>query len=214
VTENGFTLLACCGHTHTAVDSAIALRTEQGWSTGEARSRISAIHLALYGPGYAIVREPNPRTPYQAKFSIAYCVAAGLMEGRVGLEQFDDARFSIAGVIDAGIASLLERTTVVVDGALSERYPERWPSRMILTMRDGTVLEREADFPLGHPENPVPDSVLKSKARDLLEPRFGERVSSRVVALVDRLAAIEDIAVEMSVLMSGATEQPCSDDPA
>ncbi len=29
-----------------------------------------------------------PRTPYQAKFSIAYCVAAALAEGRVGLEQF------------------------------------------------------------------------------------------------------------------------------
>ena len=56
----------------------------------------------------------NPRTPYQAKFSIAYCVAAALMEGAVGLAQFMPERFGPEGVREPEIAALLARTQVAV----------------------------------------------------------------------------------------------------
>lgn len=201
VTENGFKLLACCGHTHTAVDSAIAIRDEQGWHNGEVIDRISAIEIALYGPGYAIVSEPDPHTPYQAKFSIAYCVAAGLLEGRVGLEQFEAGRFASAGTVEPGIAKLLSRTTVTVDDDLSARYPACWPSRLTVRFADGSVIEREVDFPLGHPENPVPDTVLEAKALDLLTPRFGRSLGDAVIDLVHRIDAIDDISATMRRLM-------------
>ena len=203
VLENGYKLHACCGHTHTAVDSAISIRAERGWLTGEAVAHISSIEIALYGPGFEIVREPTPRTPYQAKFSITYCVAAGLSEGLVGLEQFDSNRFSTDGVVEPVLAALLERTTVTVDDALSERYPERWPSRLTVVLTDGSTIARDADFPLGHPEYPVPNSVLESKARNLIEPRFSHELADRVIAIVSRLDKIEDIAIEMRQLAVG-----------
>src|SRR4051812_19401798 len=79
IRENCFKMHSCCGHTHTAIDTALEFRPARP---------IAAIHIATYGPGFEIVKEMNPRSPYQAKFSIAYCVAAALTEGRVSLDQF------------------------------------------------------------------------------------------------------------------------------
>lgn len=196
VVENGYKLHACCGHTHTAVDSAIALRQERALALDE----IASIRIALYGPGYEIVNEPNPRTPYQAKFSIAYCVAAGLAEGAVGLEQFDADRFGPGGVVEPAIAALLARSTVEVDERLTARYPERWPSRLTVTLRDGTLLEREADVPLGHAENPVPPATLERKTRDLIASRFDRDLAGRAVTFVHALESAPDMAAAMMEL--------------
>jgi len=57
------------GHTHTAIDVALDLR-------GAAAGRIADVLIETYGPGFEIVKEMNPRSPYQAKFSLAYCVSA------------------------------------------------------------------------------------------------------------------------------------------
>src|SRR5688572_31481265 len=94
IRENGYKLHACCGHTHSAIDLAIALRTRAGLSDGDAAA-VESIEIDTYGPGHEIVRESRPRTPYQAKFSLAYCVAVALLEGRAGLEQFSGDRFGV-----------------------------------------------------------------------------------------------------------------------
>lgn len=193
VVENGYKLHSCCGHTHTAVDSAIAFQQERELQVED----IASIRIALYGPGYEIVKEPEPRTPYQAKFSIAYCVAAALSEGKVGLEQFDEERFSPDGVVAPAIATLLARTTVEVDAELTARYPERWPSRLKIAFNDGTLLEREADYPLGHAENPVPLSTLERKAHDLIAPRFDGDFADHAIALVHTLEDAPDMAAAM-----------------
>ena len=52
----------------------------------------------------------NPRSPYQAKFSLAYCVAVALLEGAVDLAQFAPERFGPDGVRVPAIAALLSRT--------------------------------------------------------------------------------------------------------
>src|SRR5216683_1427297 len=108
IIENCYKMHSCCGHTHTAIDVALDLRAQ-------AIGKIAEVHIETYGPGFEIVKEMNPRTSYQAKFSLAYCVAAGLIEGRVGLDQFSPERFGPDGVRDTSIAALLRRTRVTVE---------------------------------------------------------------------------------------------------
>jgi 2-methylcitrate dehydratase PrpD len=201
IRENCYKLHACCGHTHTAIDTALDLRARLGWSGPEAAVAIESIQVATYGPGYEIVREPNPRTPYQAKFSLAYCVAAALRDGRVGLEQFAAERFGAAGVVDPGFATLLARTRIEVDPELTARYPDRWPARLTISLADGRIVSGDADYPRGNPENPVPLELLQAKARDLIAPRYDSALAGRVVAAVGRLEEFED----MAALMRGIT---------
>src|SRR5687768_310047 len=98
IQENCYKLHACCGHTHSAIDLAIELRAKAGLSERDAVERVHAIDVETYGPGFEIVKESRPRTPYQAKFSMSYCVAVALVEGRAGLEQFAADRFGSDGV--------------------------------------------------------------------------------------------------------------------
>lgn len=179
ISENCFKLHSCCGHTHTAIDTALQLRTPG----------IAAIRIETYGPGFEIVKEMRPRTPYQAQFSIAYCVAAALAEGKVGLDQFSPARLS-----SPAIADLLSRTSVDVAADLTAKYPAAWPARLTITLENGELLRGAADYPRGNPENPVSTADLQTKFRELIEPRFSPAAAARALNAIDNLHDCPDMA--------------------
>jgi 2-methylcitrate dehydratase PrpD len=193
ISENCFKLHSCCGHTHTAIDVALELRARREWPAADALRRIRAIQILSYGPGIEIVKEPNPRTPYQAKFSIAYCVAAALLEGKVGLEQFAPERFGADGVRDVRIAALLQRTLITVDDNLTAKYPSAWPARVSVVLDDATVLSGTADYPRGNPENPVTTATLEEKFTSLVESRVGPDVACRALAAAKSVGSCRDV---------------------
>ena len=191
--ENGYKLHACCGHTHSAIDLAIVLRERGGLSEADAASRIESIEVDTYGPGYDIVKEAHPRTPYQAKFSMAYCVAVALLEGRVGLGQFAGDRFGSDGVHPPVLASLLERTHVRVADDLTVKYPAAWPARVTITCRDGTRMCDASDYPRGNPENPIDRRELEEKFAALVAPRLGVNRAALAIGAVRGLAVTDDL---------------------
>jgi 2-methylcitrate dehydratase PrpD len=194
IVENCYKLHSCCGHTHSAIDVATDMRADREWSANDAVNAIEAIEIETYGPGFEIVKEMNPRTPYQAKFSIAYGVAVALLEGMAGLEQFASDRFNDDGVGDRDIAALLARTRVTVASDLTAKYPAAWPTRVMLRLRDGGVLVAASDFPRGNPENPVSTDVLEEKFRALVSPRLGSDVAERAIDAVRGVNDCEDMA--------------------
>jgi 2-methylcitrate dehydratase PrpD len=187
IAETCYKVHSCCAHTHTAVDVALSLRSS-------ANSGIDEIRIETYGPGNAIAGETNPRTAYLAQFSISYCVAAALLEGRVGLAQFVPERFGPAGVGHPPIAALLSRTRVTVADDLTARYPGAWPTRVEIALSDGSVLRGASDYPRGNPENPVSMRELEDKFRELVVPRFGASVADRAIAAVASLESCDDMA--------------------
>ena len=192
--ENGYKLYSCCGHTHTAVDCALEIRSRVKWTQGEVLDRIGAVEIETYGPGYEIVKQLSPRTPYQAKFSLAYCVAAALAEGRLGLEQFDAARFGPDGVRDPALFELLRRTRVVVADDLTAKYPAAWPVRLTLKLRDGTSERGASDYPRGNAENPVSTEELEQKFAALVGSRFGADVARSGLAALHSMERCVDMA--------------------
>jgi 2-methylcitrate dehydratase PrpD len=195
ISENCFKMHSCCAHTHSAVDVALDLRTQIG------SGQIAEVRVETYGPGYEIVKEPNPSSPYRAQFSIAYCVAAALTEGRLGLDQFSPDRFSESGVRTESIASLLNRTRVSVRDDLSAKYPAAWPTRVEIELEHGETLRGAADFPRGNPENPVTDCELEQKFTDLVSLRLGSSIAKRGIELVDTLTTCIDMATHFRDLL-------------
>jgi 2-methylcitrate dehydratase PrpD len=194
ISENCYKIWSCCGHTHSAVDVAVQLRRERGWTGNAARNQLRAVHIETYGPGFAIVKQMNPGTPYQAKFSIAYCVAAGLLYGGATLDAFSDDHFADGELVDADIAALLSKTTVVVADDLTAKYPAAWPTRVTFTLADGSTITRASDFPVGNPENPVSTEQLEEKFTALVAPRLGESVAARALDAVRSLESASDVA--------------------
>jgi 2-methylcitrate dehydratase PrpD len=154
---------------------------------------IASIDLETYGAGYEIVKDPAPATPYRAQFSLAYCVAAALVEGAVGLEQFASHRFSDDGVVDPNIAALLPRVHSSVRDDLTNGYPARWPTHVTVTLKDGTVERGMNDYPRGNPENPVSTADLEAKFFDLVRPRYDEAFAARALDAVRSLTDAADV---------------------
>ena len=186
IAENCYKLHSCCGHTHTAVDVAIEFGGT-GVPPGDRPGGLSHILIETYGPGFEIVKEMAPRTPYQAKFSIGYCVAVALLDGKVGLEQFSPERLR-----DPAIADLLGRIQVVVADDLSAKYPSAWPTRVTITLSNGETVTSASDYPRGNPENPVSTAQLEDKFRSLVVPRFGAAAAQRAIEAVQSLETRDD----------------------
>src|SRR5687768_15666227 len=193
IAENAYKLHACCGHTHSAIDLAIALSSRCAWSPAETLARVAEVEVETYGPGYEIVKDANPRSPYQGKFSMAYCVAAGLLEGHVGLEQFTAERFCADGVREPAIAAMLPRIRVTVAADLTAKYPAAWPARVTLTLADGSRLCDASDYPRGNPENPISTEALEEKLVALVAPRFGQECAEAALAAIAALPDSPDM---------------------
>jgi len=204
--ENGYKLYSCCAHTHTAVDCALDVRGRRRWSSNDVLREVGGVTIETYGPGYEIVKEMNPRTPYQAKFSLAYCVAAALLEGALGLEQFGEERFGSDGVREAAIADLLGRVNVTVAADLTAKYPSAWPVRLTISLNDGATERAASEHPRGNPENPVSTGELERKFSTLVTARFGDDVARSALAALhslDRCADVADLFASFGGITSG-----------
>ena len=199
--ENGYKLYSCCGHTHTAVDCALEIRARRRWSKDDVLREVGAIAIETYGPGYEIVKEMNPRTPYQAKFSLAYCVAAALLEGALGLEEFSEDRFPSTalgagggdGIRDRAIAELLRRVRVSVADDLTAKYPASWPVRLAVETTNGVECA-SSEFPKGHPEHPVSIAELEQKFTALVASRFGRQTAQAMLGALHSIGDCGDMA--------------------
>lgn len=133
-----------CGSTHCGAEAAIRIHA---LLDGDAIARVRVGTNTMCEPVLVFHR---PQTPLQGKFSMEYCVARGLLHGRLGLPDFTDA-----AIADPTTRALMERITLEVDdrvrdssehgavvtvetagGARHEELvelaagkPARWPSR-------------------------------------------------------------------------------------
>jgi 2-methylcitrate dehydratase PrpD len=189
ISENCFKLHACCGHTHSAIDLALEFLAERGWSAAEVLDEVAGIHIETYGPGYEIVKNCAPATPYQAKFSIAWCVSSALC----GPLCFD--------VSAPDVHELLSRTKVTVADDLTAKYPAAWPARLTIALRDGSTSTRSADFPRGNPENPISTADLENKFRAMVAPIHGSTAAERALAVCHSLESCADMAEAFSHLL-------------
>jgi 2-methylcitrate dehydratase PrpD len=176
ITGVSFKVHASCRHTHPAVDAALALRARAGFDPAD----IERIHVRIYRAALGLLESVEPVTPYAAKFSLPFCVAAALRFGELGL-----ARFTDETVADAETLALAARVTFEPDPALDALYPAAWPSIVEATFHDGTMVVERVDHPRGDPETDVTDAELVEKfvmlTGGLLEEPAARRLGGAVL---------------------------------
>ncbi|AQZ70330.1 2-methylcitrate dehydratase [[Actinomadura] parvosata subsp. kistnae] len=146
--------------THPLVDCALALRRD-----GLDPARIVEVEAGVAGPVLRTIAEPwqdkaRPRSPYHAKFSGPYTLAAALLGGGglgLALDDFaalDPARLELAG-----------RVRCVADERASRIFPRAFAAVVRVRLRDGSTLEHRVDSSRGGPEHPLSAAELEAKFR-------------------------------------------------
>src|SRR5207248_7866030 len=109
-------------HSQSAIDAALTLREQ----IGDPRE-ISAIRIHSFDAAVDIIGSEaekwRPTTRETADHSMPYCVAAALLNGAVGLDQFEPQR-----IIRKDIQDFMQKIAVIRDPELTERYPEGIPN--------------------------------------------------------------------------------------
>lgn len=178
--DNAFKKHASCRHTHSAIDAALQVRDETSLDV----DAIDEISVHVYPAADDLLRHIEPTTPYAAKFSLPYTVAAAVCRGHVGLSDFVDL-----GAADIG--SVIPKIRVVRDDALGNEYPTKWPSTVEIRFHDGTTAGARVDYPRGDARNPLTNDELEEKFRTLTAGVLESGQQDHLVAASMDLEAIE-----------------------
>ncbi|MBI5876544.1 MAG: MmgE/PrpD family protein [Chloroflexi bacterium] len=153
---------ASCRHTHPAIDAALAIRAQM--ADHVAAADVARIEVETYQAALDLCNNAAPRTPYQAKFSLHYCIASALARGHAGLGDFRPER-----IADPALAHLLAATRVQLNPAFEALYPQQWPSNVTVAFAGGRVISQTINTPKGDPENALSQGELEIKFAQMLD---------------------------------------------
>jgi 2-methylcitrate dehydratase PrpD len=144
----------CVYSVHGAIDAAIALRARE---TLDADS-IAAVTVRMHRRRL-LPHVRNPATSaLNAKFSMPYAVARGLVTGAVTLAHFEDDALH-----DPRVMRVMDVIGVDEHSDDSNDYG----AEIVVVLRDGATLTASVAAPLGRgPEAPLPDGMLRAKYAD------------------------------------------------
>ncbi|HLW96027.1 MAG TPA: MmgE/PrpD family protein, partial [Solirubrobacteraceae bacterium] len=148
-----------CHYVHASLDSLAALVEREGLVATD----VASITAFTDATGLALVLEPaadklRPRTVYDAKFSLPFCLASLLVHGSVDVTSFTDAAIADPAVLE--LATLVSGEQRAY--ALS---PDAFPGGVRVRTRDGRTLEHELRHQRGGAEFPMSTHDIVEKYR-------------------------------------------------
>ena len=178
-----------CHFVHAVADAAIALR-QQGVQPADIE-RIDALLPAGMMPVVCdpIAAKRRPSTDYEAKFSVPYAVASGLLRGKVGLKELLPEAFN-----DPAARSLMDRVHCQPDPAST--FPRHYSGELQLTMKNGQRLVLREAVNRGHPERPLSNAEIRAKFIDNASLSFPAGHAQAVQTAMLGLAQGDAVALE------------------
>ena len=177
---------AMCHFVHAATDAAIHLHR-----AGVDAAAIRDVEVLVPLAAVPLVCEPaarkrRPQNDYDAKFSLPYAVASGLLHGKLGLQELEPAAF-----LGDDVHALMERVRYVVDPAST--FPRHYSGEVRVTLGDGTRASHREAVNRGHPDRPLTNAEVGAKFIDNATLHFAASHASAVRSTVLELDALESM---------------------
>lgn len=128
----------------------------------------------------------RPTNELQAKFSMEFCMAILLIEGKAGLAEFTDEV-----VNRADVKAMIERIDFVVDDEAEAAGYDKMTTLIAITMKDGRTISGRADFGKGSPANPMSYDEVSDKFRETAG--FGGLAGDRIADVIAMVRDLESL---------------------
>jgi 2-methylcitrate dehydratase PrpD len=130
----------------------------------------------------------RPKTGLEAKFSMEYCLAILLLEGKAGLGEFSDKV-----VQRADVQEMIGRVNFYVDPEAESAGYDKMTSLLKIHLKDGRVITGRAEFGKGSPANPMTFEEAAAKFRGCAEfAEWPKAKTEKIIAFVKSLDAAPD----------------------
>jgi 2-methylcitrate dehydratase PrpD len=138
----------------------------------------------------------RPTNELQAKFSMEFCMAILLIEGRAGLNEFTDEV-----VNRSDIKAMIEKVDFVVDDRAEEAGYHLMTTYIDIELKDGRTVSGHADFGKGSPANPMSYDEVAGKFLECAEFASWDSVRAKeVVSMVREFEKLSDVRGLMKLL--------------
>jgi aconitate decarboxylase len=155
-------------------------------------------HVTLTGPVMNYVNRPHPTTGLEGKFSLQYTAASALLDGKVGIRTFTDARLNRPDMQD-----LLGKFDVILDSVIPGRF-EDMHVLLRVELNDGSVLETRCNGPRGKwGLPPINEGEHLVKVRDCLATRLEPAAAEKLIALARHIDDLEAAGVRELMQIAG-----------
>ncbi len=191
ILQNGFKYFPSILASHAPIQATLSLVQEHDIESAD----IVSIKNETYSTVKTHFSAKTVTTPMGARVSVPYCIAVAALDRKVGQGQFAEER--VAG---SDVQALLKNTDVIADPELTKLYPDKFPARVTITLRDGRALTALRNFPKGDPQEPLTRAEIESKFRANVEGRLSPAEAGRVIDIIGGLAKHKDISPLLALI--------------
>ena len=187
IDQNSFKPYACCRHTHSADYCVERILEEYTLNPGE----IVSIVDDTYSTAVQLTDNPYPENSYAAKFSLQYCIAAAII-----LKDLSDRAFTQENISNPDIKKLMQKVEVRLCPELDNAFradPNQWSHRLTITLKNGEVINKQIDYPIGDFKNPFDSAMADRKFLTLTEGALGASTAERLLERIHELDTLKDI---------------------
>lgn len=158
ITRMTFKNHGCCGHTFAAIDGALFLQEQHGFSAAD----IKTIRIGTYQTALNVTGNARHDAPFEGKFNLRYVVAHGLVFGSVRLDAFGPDRLT-----HPEISRLVSTCELYCDPQAEQAFPGARGARVSVYLNDGQLIEHYQPTRIGDPDAALSDQQLGGKFIEL-----------------------------------------------
>lgn len=184
-----------CTRSHNAIQGVLELKRKHAFSADDVESVECSVTPAVAD----LLKYPSPRNKLEAKYSLEFCVALALLEGRVVIAAITDDRVNEPKMLD-----LMRRVKMVVsaDMAALGYNPDTAPFGCTVTikLRNGLAHTCRVDKGPWEPATPPSWDELLEKYRSCAETVLSREKIDESIDIVRNLERAEDISRLMDIV--------------
>lgn len=175
----------CCRGPQGAIDAALKAREEWKKLGDIDPSDVEKVECRVPSWLRSVLVYHQPKTGTEGKFSLEYCVVAGLLEGKVGVGQFRDEVVTSQAVVE-----LIDRFDWQdLEGEITSPFA----AEVTVHLKSGERAVGRAEKPLGEPGNPMSEEQIYDKYRECVGNVLNFRVADATLDMLVELDNLEDV---------------------
>jgi 2-methylcitrate dehydratase PrpD len=178
ISFNSYKPFACGIVIHPSIDACVQLRDK-----GVKPQDVDRIELRVHSLVLELTGKKEPKDGLQGKFSVYHGCAVGLIYGRAGETEYDDAV-----VTDPQVVALRNKVQATVDDSIAEEA-----AHVTAILNDGSRVVVHVEHAIGSLQRPLSDAQLEAKFSSLVEPVLGKARVEQITRECWKLAALRDV---------------------
>jgi 2-methylcitrate dehydratase PrpD len=173
-----------CYATHRSIDAVLDLAAEHNLDP----KAVDEINVRIGDAQDLMLRNREPKTALEAKFSIEFAVASALVARKVGLKELDDGFVRRDDIIE----TMRKVKRSVTEERMADMPPFAPDDRVSIRLKSGQEIRHEPVVrPKGHWQKPLTEAELREKFLDCTEGRLGRKQAE---ALFEKLNNLDEVA--------------------